>query len=637
MKYLSLLLIFLSIPAFHGFSQVVHTESNRAMKMYTEGMREYDFLNFTAAETRFREAVNIDKRFFEAHLMLGELFSRQHRYSEAKESYRAAIKIDSLFYKPAFFRLAMAEMKSGDYFNAMMHFKVYLEQEGMSDKNREIAAASILNCQFALETIKNPVPFNPVDAGNGINTSDDEYWPSITADGEKLIFTRQQVSSGQPSQEDFYISIFSDNNWQKAENAGYPLNTRQNEGAQSLSSDGTYMYFTACDRQGGMGSCDIYFSSLSDGKWSEPRNIRTPVNSSAWESQPSISADGKMLFFSSNRPGGKGAKDIWMSRMDDKNNWSVPENLGDSINTKGDEMSPFIHFDGKTLYFSSDGKIGMGGFDIFMTTMKDDSTWSQPRNLGYPINTHNDETGLVISADGTKAYFSSIRNIKNGKDIFYFELHESVRPDPVSYLKGKVFDRETGKMLKADYELTNLSTGKKVIRKSTDNSGNFLVCLPSGFNYGINVSSPGYLFYSEHFVLESLHSMAEPFNKQINLNPLKIGEKMRLANVFYEIDSWELRKESILELNNLYNLLKTNSGVIIEIGGYTDSTGSDKYNLDLSEKRALSVVNYLVNKGIEPSRLKHKGYGNTAPIGSNVTSEGRRLNRRTEAKVIGNK
>ncbi len=211
-----------------------------------------------------------------------------------------------------------------------------------------------------------------------------------------------------------------------------------------------------------------------------------------------------------------------------------------------------------------------GGFDIFVTRLKNDSTWSVAENLGYPINTYNDEMGLVIESQGTKAYFSSVRDLKNGKDIFSFELYKSARPAPVSYLKGKVFDKETGMMLKANYELINLTTGKITIKNSTDDNGNFLVCLPFGYNYGINISKPGYLFYSESFMFEGIHSVAEPYIKRINLSPIKAGEKMLLANIFYEIDSWELKKESKTELDNLADLLIENKDLVLEIGGYTD-------------------------------------------------------------------
>jgi hypothetical protein len=622
-----------------GYSQSFHTSSSKALKIYNEGVTAFDYLDFAKAESDFNEAISIDNKFYEAYIMLGELMAKQNRYSEASANYKKAVKLDSLFFRPVFFNLASAELLSGDYSNALVHFRVYLAQTGMSENNRISAARGVKNCEFAITAIKNPVPFNPVSAGEGINTSEDEYWPSITADGLTMMFTRQPNVSNNSGftglvQEDFYISYNENGEWQKAFNAGAPLNTSQNEGAQTLSSDGTYMYFTACNRPEGLGNCDIYFSAHKDGKWTEPFNLGPPVNTSRWESQPSISADGKTLFFSSSRPGGLGGKDIWFTRLNAKNVWTKPKNLGNLINSTEDEMSPFIHFDGKTLYFASNGRVGMGGFDIYVTRLRNDSTWTEPKNLGYPINTCNDEMGLIIESGGQKAYFSSIREKSKGKDIFSFNLYESVRPDPVSYLKGKVFDKETGKLLKAEYELINLSTGRIVVKSVTDDTGNFLVCLPSGYNYGINVSKQGYLFYSENFMFEGMHTVSKPYIKRIILNPIKVGEKMQLANVFYEIDSWQLKQESMNELNNLVTLLSGNKNLIMEIGGYTDSTGSVEYNMALSEKRALSVVNYLISSGISADRLKYKGYGNTSPLGDNVTMEGRKLNRRTEAKII---
>jgi hypothetical protein len=625
-----------------GFSQQYHTTSAKALKAYKSGLTAFDYIDYISAERYFKQALVIDDGFLEAHMMLGELLSKQKRYSEAASDYQKAIKIDSIFYLPVFFNMATAEMMSGDYEKALIHYNVYMGLKNTLEKNRDLAVRNIKNCEFAIEAMKNPVPFNPVSVGKGINTSDDEYWPSITADGQTLMFTRQARPGNNGKwngvyQEDFYISYLSGAVWGNAFNAGSPLNSGQNEGAQSLSSDGNYMYFTACDRSGGLGSCDIFFSASENGKWSLPVNLGSPVNSSSWESQPSINADGKMLFFSSNRPGGNGGKDLWYSVFKANKKWSTPKNLGNIINTPGDEMSPFIHFDGKTLYFSSDGRPGMGSLDIYFSRMKEDSSWTEPKNLGYPINTYNDEMGLTIESGGQKAYFSSKRDEQGGKNIYSFKLYESVRPDPVAYLKGKVSDKETGKMLIAEYELINLSTGKTAVTNSTDGNGNFLVCLPSGFNYGLNVSKKGYLFYSENFMFEGQHTVMEPFLKKIKLSPLKVGEKMLLANVFYEVDSWQLKKESMAELNKLCNLLKENKDLKIEIGGYTDSTGSDEYNFSLSEKRALSVVDFLVLNGISSERLKYKGFGNTSPVGDNITSEGRKLNRRTEVQIIENK
>jgi len=635
---ISLLLVYLIFPV-PALAQQYHTTSGKALKLYKEGMSTYEFLDYKSAEYYFKQSIGIDGNFYEPYMMLGELQLKQKRYAEAAGNYTKALLLDSLTYKPVYFSLATAEFMSGDYATALTHYRRYLGLEKISSRNKELSTRNIKNCLFAIEALKNPVPFSPESAGAGINTPDDEYWPSITADGQTMMFTRQARVTGEGlrrnvAQEDFYLSVMAGNIWQKALNAGSPLNTAQNEGAQSLSSDGTYMYFTACERSGGLGSCDIFFSSLNNGRWSIPVNLGSPVNSSKWESQPSISANGRMLFFSSSRPGGIGGKDLWYAVLNEKGKWNYPVNLGSSINTPGDEMSPFIHFDGRTLYYSSDGMPGMGGFDIYMTRMSEDTTWSEPQNLGYPINTFNDETGLVIESGGQKAYFSSKRDDNEGKDIYWFNLYESVRPDPVAYLKGKVTDRENGKMLIADYELINLSNEKTVVKGNTDSNGNFLVCLPSGFNYALNISKKEYLFFSENFMFEGSHPVMKPYVMQIKLSPMKVGERMLLSNVFYGTDSWELKKESLSELNRLFKLLSDNRQLVVEIGGYTDSTGNDEHNQTLSEKRALSVVNFLIEKGISGDRLKYKGYGNSSPVGDNVTSEGRRLNRRTEVQIV---
>ena len=617
-------------------AQKFHTNSSRALNAYSTGEKQYDYLYFDSAEKYLKEAINIDKNFYEAYVLLGEMLFKLRRFSESASYYRGAVKIDSLYYKPLFFELATAELMSGQYDRALVHFRAYIELNHNNEKNRDAALKGIKDCEFAIKSIENPVPFNPFNIGDSVNSENDEYWPSITVDGQMLLFTRQERIGGKTnirSQEDFYISKMTDNGWGRSFNAGAPLNTPRNEGAQSVTSDGTGMYFTACDRPEGLGRCDIYFSSYDGQKWSQGINLGAPVNSRYWEAQPSISSNGRMLFFASNRPGGLGGMDLWYSVKDNDEKWSNPKNLGGAINTPGDEMSPFIHFDGRTLYFSSNGHQGMGGHDIFYSRMNDDTTWSEPVNLGYPINTYNDEMGLIIDASGSKAYFSSVRDEKYGKDIFYFELYPEARPEPVSYFKGKVMDKETGRLLSAEYELVNLKTGTVVANGKSGFDGNFLICIPSGANYGLNVNKKGYLFYSDNFMLEGIHSITEPFIKNVLLTPIKTGETVILANVFYEFDSWELKPESVIELKKLYKLLADNPAVCIEIGGYTDSIGTAAYNQVLSERRAKSVVDFLLSMGITVDRLSFKGYGATSPVADNITAEGRRLNRRTEVRV----
>lgn len=356
---LFLLFIFFCI---RGNAQNLHTHSNQALKAYNSGKVYYEFFDFRNAEKWLKDAIKIDNSFYEAYMMLGEMMTKQRRFSESADYYKRAVRIDSLFYKPVFFPLANAEMMCGRYSDALIDYNVYLVQPGISEKNRQIALKSVDDCKFAINSIKNPVPFSPVNLGDSINTTDDEYWPSITVDGQTFMFTRQ-VSSGpgkQGTQEDFYISHLKNNHWSKALNAGAPLNTPQNEGAQTLSSDGRYMYFTACDRPGGQGKCDIYYSSFDGRKWTFPLNIGRPVNTSAWESQPSISANGKMLFFTSNRPGGLGGMDLWYSILGESGSWKTPVNLGNKIILQEMKCLRSYILTGKLFIFRQMGELAWG-------------------------------------------------------------------------------------------------------------------------------------------------------------------------------------------------------------------------------------------------------------------------------------
>jgi Tol biopolymer transport system component len=277
------------------------------------------------------------------------------------------------------------------------------------------------------------------------------------------------------------------------------------------------MVFTACDRNDGRGRCDLYYSSYDGNRWSPGVNLGPPVNTAYWESQPSISPNGRMLFFVSNRPGGQGGMDIWCSVLGSDGRWGRPVNPGKAINTEGDEFSPFIYFNGKTLYFSSNGRESFGGHDIYVTTMNRDSTWTTPENLGPPVNTPADETGLVIESSGKRAYFSSVREKGKGKDIYYLDLPGRVQPEPVLYFRGNVIDKESGQPIVARYELTDLTYRSDVIRSVTDGRGGFFVCLPQGTSYGLNVTAEGYMIFSENFDFAEGYTSADPFIKTIAL------------------------------------------------------------------------------------------------------------------------
>ncbi|HNT93440.1 MAG: PD40 domain-containing protein [Bacteroidales bacterium] len=622
--------------------QTLHTRSNRALKYYDQGKRDYDLLYYDRAERNLKLAVGEDSRFYEAHILLGQLYTDTGDWENAVIHYRTAVAIDPLFFPPALFSLGRAEMRTGRYTEALNHLESYLKQLGSTAKLRAEAEKMIGNCRFALSFPGSLFDVEPVNAGDSVNTALDEYWPSVTGDGQQLIFTREVKRAtaygqdfGRDRQEDFYVSNWTDKGyWGLARSAGAPLNTAGNEGAQSISSDGRYMYFTACDRSDGHGRCDIYFSSYDGSRWSPGINLGSPVNTAYWESQPSISPNGKMLFFVSNRPGGLGGMDIWYSTLCSDGRWSRPVNPGKEINTSGDEFSPFIYFDSKTLYFSSNGRESFGGHDIYVTTMNRDSTWAEPQNLGPPVNTPADETGLVIESSGKRAWFSSVHTKENGKDIFYLDLPASAQPEPVLYFKGNVIDKASGQPIKARYELTDLTNRVEVISSVTDNRGGFFVCLPQGSSYGLNVTANGYMIFSENFDFAAGYTSAEPYMKTIALNRVREGEFMRMYNVFYDTDSWELHESSKPELEQLLEFLQVNPTVVIEVGGHTDADGTDEHNQLLSERRANSVREFLVKRGIAHDRIFVHGYGEGEPVADNLTAAGKRLNRRTEITIL---
>jgi len=657
-RFLLIVVIFLSFSDLQAQEQF-STSSKRAARALQEALKQSGIREYDAALEKIKDALKRDKKFVEAYIVRGQVYEAKNNPAKALDSYQRAIDLNSNIFPKVLYSAGLLSLEMGHYQEAQDYFNRYLDKPGTGPIFSEKARKKLRSCRFALKQLKHPVPFKPESLGESINSQYDEYWPSISADAKIMVFTRlipredkeeieqkmKQMESHrrkfiesimQKHQEDFFISRWQDTSWSEARNLGSPINTSYNEGAQSLSADGRTMYFSACNKKGGVGGCDIYYARMENGQWSKPFNLGPPVNTKDWESQPSISPDGKTLYYTSNRKDGKGKKDLWKSRKKPDGSWSKPVNLGDSINTPENEVAPFIHMDNQTLYFSSDGWPGMGNLDLFKTQKKSDTGWTKPLNLGYPINTHQDEFGMVVTAGGSKAYYSSARDKKQGKDILQFELYKTIQPVPSSYLMGKVFDRETDEPLKAKFELIALDSGKVIMESIADrNTGEFLVCIPSNNNYLLNVSKKGYLFYSDNFFLKGIHKIDEPFRKDIPLKPIKTGENMILRNVYYATDSFRLKPESRIELNKLYQLLIDNAGLEIEISGHTDSIGTRHYNLELSEKRARSVYQYLITKGIDPDRLVYKGYGERMPIATNKTETGRARNRRTEITITG--
>ena len=636
---LLLLILLISCPPVIG-QQNYSSKSSKAIGYFEKARECYNKRDDDHAVEYLEKAITEDQGFVEPYIALADIYRDQGKNDLAIKYLTESIKLNPSFFPGSYYNLADLYYAGNNYVLAAENYNLFLETKPVSQKLNKAAKKKLANCRFAIQATAHPVPFKPVSLGDSVNSTYDEYWPSLSADEHTLVITRRLpvshlVAPASTEQEDFYVSNLKDGHWSLARDMGSPLNTDRNEGAQSLSSDGMVMFFTACDRPDGEGMCDIYVSVKRLDKWDVPFNLGPPVNTRYSEKQPSISPDGHALYFVSDRPGGKGGYDIYVSKLNEDGQWGTPVNLGDSINTVDNEQSPFIAMDNQTLYFSSQGWPGLGGYDLFVSRKKPDSTWSTPVNLGYPINTAGDEIGLIVNAEGNRAYFASNREGSKQLDIFSFDLYRDAQPIPVSYMKGMVYDSETGAKLAARFELIDLASGKLVSQAVSNNvTGTFLVTIPAEKDYALNVSKEGYLFYSDHFELKGIHDAQHPFLKDVPLKPIQLGESVVLRNIFFETDSYRLKDESLVELNKLLEFLSQNPTVKIEIGGYTDYVGSDQYNQKLSENRAGEVKSFLVTHGVASERIIAKGYGKSKPVAGNDTEEGRAQNRRTEFRII---
>jgi outer membrane protein OmpA-like peptidoglycan-associated protein/tetratricopeptide (TPR) repeat protein len=536
-----------------------------------------------------------------------------------------------------YFTLATIQEEQKNYLASATNWDKYVQYSTNVPKV-DRAKQNATRMRFVDQAIKNPVPFNPVSLGDGINTDAHEYLPVLSIDETAIVFTRRI------SQEDFYGA--SRSNKDNLFNTAQPLtgmNTHQNEAGLTISEDGKYMIFTACDRSDSYGGCDLYFSVFEDGDFSKPLNMGNRINTAAWESQPSLSPDGRVLYFASNRLGTLGANDIWMTYRNDKGIWIDPINLGETINTRSNDESPFIHPDGQTLYFRSDGRVGMGLFDIYYARKKDNQ-WTEPINIGYPINTEGAEGGLTVSARGNRAYYSSDIDPKtkiNRKnlDIYTFELPREAQAAATTLIIGNVIDDKTKKALSASITLRDLSTGNDVYVTTTDpNTGKFTTTISIGKQYAVIAQSQGYVYNTTSFDLMDYKDLDKPFYLIISLSPLpsktSTPKTYVLNNLFFQTGSATLLPTSETEISLIYELMSTQPEIKVHIIGHTDDIGQEEDNMDLSRRRAAAVLQALIARGIAPPRLTSDGKGESQPIDTNTTPEGRQKNRRTEFQIL---
>ena len=572
---------------------------SKAEKKFDRAVAMMAKTEYDKAEKLLLEIISDHDDFQPAYLALGEMYYAEKSFEKAKGMLLEVERIDDKYDFNAYMKLSDIYSREEKYDSAIVYLEKYLSLVPDSERyaERRDEASHLISCfRFRIEALDNPVEFNPKNMGPNINSENNEYLPTMTADRSELLITRQILfNDGRQPEEDFYMSVRTEDEWGKARKVFDVLNSENNEGAGCISPDGRFI----------------------------------------WDAQPSIASDGRTLFFVSNREGGYGQSDIYYSYLQDNGEWTEAKNCGKVINTKGKELSPFIHPSNGRLYFASDYHCGMGGMDIFYSVL-DNGRFVSVENMGYPINTSADETSLVVSPLGDYAIYASEREGGyGGLDLYAFELYDRARPVAVTYMKGTVRDRETGRAVKARLQVRDLSTGRIATESVSDSvNGHYLICLPIGKQYALAAQSPYYMFHSENFSLEG-HNPEQAFEKDLELVPIVVGNSVVLKNIFYATDSYELLESSFVELNTLVRLLEENPTLSIVVEGHTDNQGSEQYNMTLSEKRAGAVVDYLREKGIESARLQAKGYGFSRPLETNDTEEGRAKNRRTEIKITG--
>lgn len=574
----------------------------------------------------------------------GSIYFNKENYQEAEKDFQFIVNTAVDFEPVINYSLALSQYKQQKYSLAAKSFNAYLSSDPEAGRRSKNAKKLYEDCKFAAQAIKNPVPFEPIRLDSAVNTEASEYYPVMSLDKSKMIFTRKVNG-----QEDFYQVDLRDS----ISKSSYmtDLNTPYSEGVHCLSPDGRTIIYTKCDTRESYGSCDLFFSVFRKGRWSPSYNLGPEINTAAWEAQPSLSGDGQRLYFSSKRAKGHGGSDIYMSQRDINGRWTTAVNLGPIINSKGHDESPFIHPDDETLFFRTNGRPGMGDYDIYFSK-RNNEDWTEPVNIGYPINTRFNDGALTTNLEGDTAFIASDRHYealgqRPNLDIFKFELYKGARPRACTYVKGKVRDIKTKKGLRAKLELKDSENGEVIKSFFTGKSGGFFIAIPVDIDYQFYVEKEGYSFYSDYFELGESRKITDPYILDVYLQTLGTDDNTNdgdkevltpiiLNNIFFESGKAQLLTSSQGEITKLYDLLTEYPNMEILIVGHTDNVGQPEHNQKLSERRANAVVTELTKRGVSSDRLTFKGAGEAEPIADNGTPDGRQKNRRTEFVILKN-
>lgn len=617
------------------------TKNKKAIELYTEADNYRVRIQYAEAIDLLNQAIDRDKNFVEAYYRLGLVYFSMKQFPVAIEKFNKGLSLTSDVAKQKIFWYDMGEtyLMMGDYDNASVMLTNFLNVETQNKRRIDAAKKMLMNVRFAKENKEKAALYKLHPLSDTVNCFAMQYFPVLTADQQELIFTRRLGNDMNTDDEDIVISRKNSNGqWGPPVSISDKINSKFNEGTCTVSADGRRLIFTSCVGRKGYGSCDLFETERIGDQWTEPKNLGPNVNSVEWESQPSLSADGRTLYYVTDRRGGFGRRDIMISQLSEDGVWMKAVNAGRQINTEYDEISPFIHVNNKTLYYASSGLPGFGGYDIYSVEKTDKNVWSKPVNVGAPINDHNDQFSLFITADGMKGYYVHEEMSKAGYPagkIFEMEIPEQLRIKFKSnYVKGIVRDKQTREVLKSQIELININTNEVESRVQSDSlSGEYLIVLTQGAEYALYVNKKGYLFQSLSFNYSEVDNF-EPIVLDIDLEKVKEGSVAVLKNIFFDVDKYDLQEKSLTELQKILKFMNDNPAVRIEISGHTDNSGNASYNQQLSDKRAQSVKSYLVEKGIDTRRLFTKGYGSEKSIRPNDTEENKQLNRRIEFKIL---
>ncbi len=607
----------------------VFSQDKRALFYLDQGEKEFKLRKYNEALGNFEKYFLRDSSSQLAFYRTAQIYESFRNTAKAVEFYRRTIRFDTakVNYPGAYMYLGSRALEDSRYEEAKNYLATALQNTNKNAMAYQQIQKQIRRADIGMKAMANPLKIRPEKLAATINARQRQYFPVLTADGSTLIFTAITPNED----EDLYLSRKVNGSWESPVPIAENINTPNNEGTCSISADGKIMVFTSCEGRKSFGSCDLFITRREGDSWTVPENMGPFVNSPYWDSQPSLSPDGSRLFFSSDRPYGVGKKDLWMSTMDEDGKWSRAVNLGPGINTSENEVSPFVHANGTSLFYSSNGREGLGNHDIYMTTIRENFS-AESVNLGYPINTPGDESGLFISADGKSALYSK----QEGDQTFIYEFQVpqelASQFDRIYYIKGYIKDGKTGKPLYSTVELVDSRSGERVSRFLSDPvTGDYMSVLPGEGQYMMYIETPGYFFKSLKFDFKQGNEDQE---LDIHLTKIEKETKETLDNIFFDTGSAQLRSESDIELKKLTEMLKRNPKLIVEISGHTDDVGNDKANLELSNRRADAVVEYLKSKGVPPDRLVAKGYGESQPKVKNDSETNRQLNRRIELKVL---